>query len=45
MGLLDDASNMLDAATGGKATAKAEAKAEFVAGETLSVPELSLIHI
>ena len=40
MGLLDDASNMLDAATGGKATAKATAKAEFVPGETLSVPEL-----
>ncbi len=40
MGLLDDASKMLDSATGGKATAKADAKAEFVPGDTLSVPEL-----
>ena len=39
MGLLDDASDMLDAATGGKATGKAEAKAEFVLKDTLSNPD------
>lgn len=41
MGLLDDASGMLDAATGGKATAKAEAEAKFKPGVLLSAPEAS----
>lgn len=41
MGLLDDASNMLDAATGGKAASKSSAKAEFKLDEILSVPEES----
>lgn len=41
MGLLDAASNMLDAATGGKATSKASATAEFKPDEILSAPEES----
>ena len=39
MGLLDDATSMLDAATGGKKTSQAEAEAEFVLKEILSRPE------
>ena len=39
MGLLDDASEMLDAATSGKETKQAEAKPEFTLGETLTKPE------
>ncbi len=41
MGLLDDASNMLDAATGGKAASKSSATAEFKLDEILSVPDES----
>ncbi len=39
MSFLDDASSMLDAATAGKETSKAEAKPEFTLGDTLSKPE------
>ena len=39
MGLLDEATDMLDAATGGKSTSKAEVKAGFVLKDILSVPE------
>jgi hypothetical protein len=39
MGLLDKATAVLDAATGGKATSKAEAKAEYVLKDILSSPE------
>ncbi|MGI8468496.1 MAG: hypothetical protein ACR2N3_08590 [Pyrinomonadaceae bacterium] len=39
MGLLDDASKMLDAATGGKPTSKVEAKPEFLLKDILSIPE------
>lgn len=41
MGMLDDASAMLDAATGGKATAKAEAEAKYKLDVLLSAPEAS----
>ncbi|MGI9034511.1 MAG: hypothetical protein ACR2GD_00600 [Pyrinomonadaceae bacterium] len=39
MGLLDDASSMLDAATGGKKTSQAEAKPEFLLKDILSSPD------
>lgn len=39
MGLLDDASSMLDAATGGGKTSKAEAKPEYVLKDILSSPD------
>lgn len=41
MGLLDDASSMLDAATAGAKTSKAEAKPEFVLKDILSTPDIS----